>query len=231
MTHPTALQHGTVKICSLGEVAHAEFVVAAGADLFGLNFTAARRKVSVEMARAIASEVRALTGPEGLPAVGVFVDQPADEINRIADLVGLDIVQLHGSESPELAAKVERPIIRAFRSRPGLTTSEIDAHLAEMPLACLAALIDGYHPTESGGSGTVADWSLAAGAARRHPVILAGGLTPENVAVATRTVHPLGVDVSSGVEVDGRKDRERIIRFVAEARRGFASLGQANESS
>jgi phosphoribosylanthranilate isomerase len=214
---------GTVKICSLRKVAHAEYVVAARADLFGLIFAEARRKVDIRTAQGIVAEVRSQSSE--LRAVGVFVDQPVDEVNRIADEVGLDVVQLHGSEPPDMIDLIERPVIRAFRTRPGLTTREIGDYLTRTPADRLAAvLVDGFHAGQPGGSGAVADWTIAAEAAKRFPVILGGGLTPDSVGGAIASVRPLGVDVSSGVEVDGEKSRERMISFVREARSAFAAL-------
>jgi phosphoribosylanthranilate isomerase len=217
------LSPGTVKICSLREVAHAEYVVAAGTDLFGMIFAEARRKVDIRTAQGIVSEVRAQSN--GLRAVGVFVDQPVDEVNRIADEVGLDFIQLHGSEPPDMIDLIQRPVIRAFRTRPGMTSREIEDYLTQTPADRLAAvLVDGFHAGQPGGSGAVADWSIATDAARRFPVILGGGLTPDSVGGAVASVRPLGVDVSSGVEVDGQKSRERMISFVREARSAFAAL-------
>ena len=214
---------GTVKVCSLREIAHAEYAAAAGADLFGMIFAEARRKVDIRTAQGIVAEVRAQSSE--LRAVGVFVDQPVDEVNRIANEVGLDFVQLHGSEPPDMIELIERPVIRAFRTRPGLTSREIEDYLTRTAADRLAAvLVDGFHAGQPGGSGAVADWTIAAEAARRFQVILGGGLTPDSVGGAIASVRPLGVDVSSGVEVDGQKNRERMISFVREARFAFAAL-------
>lgn len=229
MTIPM-IQPGSVKLCSLRQIAHAEYVVAAGANLFGLNFAEARRKVDIETARNIVAEARTLETATHIQSVGVFVDQPVDEINRIADIVGLDLVQLHGSESSSFAESIERPVIRAFRCSPDLL-STIEDFVAQLPVGRLAGtLVDSFHAGHFGGTGVVADWTLAAQAAARHSVILAGGLTPETVAAAIRAVRPLGVDVSSGVEIDGHKNRDRMIQFVAEARASFAELTQSSIS-
>jgi phosphoribosylanthranilate isomerase len=222
------IKSGTVKICSLREVKQAEYVVAAGADLFGLIFAESRRQVDPQIASAIVAESRSLAGEASLRSVGVFVDQDVDQINRTADIVGLDFVQLHGYELPEFATLIERPVIRAFRTQTGLISQEIDGYLAASPVnRIVAALVDGFHADRPGGSGTAADWDVAVEAATRHPVILAGGLTPETVAAGIRAVRPIGVDVSSGVEVDGLKDRELVLRFVTAARRAFSELPQS----
>lgn len=216
-----------VKICSLREPAHAEFAVAAGADAIGLIFAEARRKVTMERAVEIVSELRRTQGSKDVVVVGVFVGQSADEINRIADLVELDVAQLHGDESPELAALVERPVIKALRlaatdTAPGVA-SRVEAfdRLARPPLAYL---VDPHSTDAPGGTGRRVDWTVAEEIARSTRMILAGGLTPGNVGDAIRRVRPAGVDVSSGVETDGVKDRAKVIAFVHAARAAFSTL-------
>src|SRR5687768_11908111 len=112
------LNSGSVKICSLRDVEQARVVLAAGADLFGLNFVpGARRRISVERACEIVSAVRADAKSDAPLAVGVFVDAPVDEVNRTVRAAGLDLAQLHGSEPPELIAKIDAPVIKVFRPR------------------------------------------------------------------------------------------------------------------
>ena len=195
-----------VKICGVTNVADALVAAEAGADSVGLNFTSSRRGVTVDEARAI---VEAL--PAGVLAVGVFRDHLAREVIDIAGAVGLSAAQLHGSETPRTshAVHAEVPIlIRAMAAGdPQLAT--IDDHGADV------LLLDALVP----GSGEVFDWSLVGDLTRRHRVLLAGGLRPDNVADAVAAVQPWGVDVASGVE-DGprRKDPDSVRRFVAEAR-------------
>lgn len=216
-----------VKICSLGEPGQAEFAVAAGADAVGLIFAEARRRVTTERAIEIVTELQRLEAPRRITLIGVFVDQAADEINRIAALVGLDVVQLHGGESPAFAAMVERPVVKALRltaedTGPGVA-SRIESfdRLARPPLAYL---VDPHSTDAPGGTGKPVDWTVAAEIARSSRLILAGGLTPNNVGDAIRSVRPAGVDVSSGVETDGMKDRGKVIAFAAAARAAFAAL-------
>jgi phosphoribosylanthranilate isomerase len=226
---------GSVKICSLREPEHARIACDAGADLFGLIFVpGARRLVTVETAREIVLTARAHRSEQSPLAAGVFVDQPADEVNRIADEVGLDLVQLSGSEPPEYLAQIERPVTKAFHPEAGAAESDIrrmlDAYAAAAN-APLAFLIDGFHPTLKGGTGIRADWSLAAALARSYPLMLAGGLTPENIAEAVTSVNPLTVDVGSGVETDGVKDAGKIRDFVANAKAAYArALEQMSNS-
>ncbi len=217
---------GSVKICSLREVEHARFVLDAGADLFGLIFVSgARRQIAPERAREIIRAVReGDTGKKPL-AVGVFVDATASEINQIIQFAGLDIVQLNGNEPASLLAELDAPVIRAVRPAPGMSVVEVDSIVAGYARSTrppVAFLVDGFHEVHHGGQGIRADWSLATELASRWPLMLAGGLSPETVAGAISTVHPLGVDVSTGVETDGVKDLDKISAFVINAKLGFA---------
>ena len=216
---------GLVKICSLREPAQATATVAAGADLFGLIFAPARRRVTVEQATAIAAAARAAAGNRPVLAVGVFVDAAAAEINRITETVGLDLVQLHGAEPPTLLSALSRPAIKAFRPPAGTSAATLADLIAPYQSAAvppLAVLIDGFSAAAPGGEGVRSDWHLAATVASRWPVVLAGGLDPANVAAAVAAVRPRIVDVSSGVETAGVKDAVKIAAFIANAKRAFA---------
>jgi phosphoribosylanthranilate isomerase len=218
---------GTIKLCSLREPEHAEFVIEAGADLFGLIFAPARRQVTVERGAEIVRRVIEKSHGKAPQAVGVFVDEDIVELNNIAEHVGLAFVQLHGDEPPDYLASVHTPAIKAIRPKPGETFEEIarriDAYLngARPPIAYL---IEGFHPRQAGGHGALADREMARLLAQRFPIVLAGGLTPENVVDAIEAVEPLGVDVSSGVETNGVKDREKMIDFVARAQLAFMKV-------
>jgi phosphoribosylanthranilate isomerase len=230
----TSIRSGSVKICSLREPAHAEAVMAAGADLFGLIFVpGVRRYVEPETAAAIVARARAIGGECPPRAVGVFVDADAATINAVAARVGLDLVQLSGSEPPELLGELTAPAIKAIRPSPDMGIEQVESLLIEYADAAVppvAFLIDGYHPHAHGGVGARADWKLAADLSRRWPVVLAGGLTPENVGEAIDTVGPLAVDVSSGVETDGVKNPELISAFVTNARAAFAANGYSTSN-
>jgi phosphoribosylanthranilate isomerase len=142
----------------------------------------------------------------------VFVNQPYDEVMRIAERARLAAVQLHGDEGPELCARFPLPVVKAVRvegpaSLEGLAAYDVSAFLLDAPSA-------GF-----GGSGVAFDWELARRATLARPLLLAGGLTPENVARAVREVRPFGVDVASGVErTPGVKDEDRMRRFIEAAR-------------
>lgn len=219
-----------VKICGVTEPSHALAAAEAGAAMVALNFTPSRRKVSSEKAGEI---VRALKArhPSTL-VVGLFVNRPASEVNSVAEECGLDMVQLSGDESWEHCLDVQRPVVKALRIRPG---TDIEAFLAYLDRGMemmgpesLRFLVDAYVENSYGGTGTVADWDAARRIADRFPIMLAGGLTPENVGRAIGQVRPWGVDVSSGVETDGVKDLTRIRDFVEAVRRADEDLLSSN---
>lgn len=210
-----------VKICGLRDVATAKAVAALRPDAIGLNFFA--RSVRVVEESTAAAIVRAL--PPEVEAWGVFVNHSAEDIRRIAHTCGLHAVQLHGDEPPELLATLSSlRVIRAFRiGEAGL--DEMAAYLERcralgaMPEACLIdARVEGTY----GGTGRVPPWDILAADHRRAgwpPLILAGGLNPENVAAGITAVRPWGVDVAGGVESSpGLKDLERVSRFISAAR-------------
>jgi phosphoribosylanthranilate isomerase len=154
--------------------------------------------VDADAARAI---VRAL--PASVMKVGVVVNQPADDINAAAERIGLTHVQLHGDESSEDAAAIERPIIKATSASAPLAWDDWAPDTMW--------LVDAHDPIRRGGTGQTANWLHATTLARERRVLLAGGLTPENVAEAIAIVRPFGIDVSSGVEKSpGIKDHARI---------------------
>ncbi len=194
-----------VKICGIKRPEDAAAAVDAGADAIGLNFwRPGRRYIPPETARVIAGAL-----PPFVARVGVFADEEADTIRRIADLCRLDALQLHGSESPEFCRQFDRPVLKGIKVRG---PESIDG-LARYHVA--AYLLDTLRPGEMGGTGTAFDWSLAVRAKAAGPVILSGGLTPENVGEAIRAVAPYAVDVASGVETGGEKDPAKIRAFIA----------------
>jgi len=222
------IRPGSVKICSLRKVEHARFVFDAGADLFGLIFVpGVRRQVTVERAREIVCAVRAIDESAPL-AVGVFVDAAAEEINATVRDVGLDLIQLHGVEPPGMMAQLDAPAVKVFRPKPGTDVGEVRQEIERYLGAAIppvAFLLDGYDAGQHGGSGTRTDWRLAAELAADFPIVLAGGLTPENVGEAVESVAPLAVDVGSGVETDGAKDSAKVSAFAAAAKGRFGCLG------
>lgn len=198
-----------VKICGITRAADAEIAARAGADAIGLVFAAdSPRRVDVQRARDI---VRCL-GPL-VSAVGVFVNQPLDEVRDICDAARLHYAQLQGDETPEYCSALGRPCLKAIRMKPGL---DLAAEMRDY-FHTRGWLLDAWDPGRTGGTGKTFDWQRAAGI--KGHVILAGGLTPENVGAAIRKVRPWAVDVSSGVEREaGVKDETKIRSFLEAVR-------------
>ncbi|CAN5817202.1 phosphoribosylanthranilate isomerase [soil metagenome] len=212
-----------IKICGLGDPYAAQVAVESGATALGFMLAESRRKARPDAISAILEELP-VSRP---PAVGVFVNEPAENIAAVVSAIGLDMVQLSGDEAPEILENSSVPGWKALRFTMG-TTFDAACQLIEPWLThhnpVAAVLIDAAVVGRYGGSGQRADWDLAARLAERYPVILAGGLDADNVADAIRTVRPIGVDVSSGVEVDGIKDHASIRNFIAASQQGFANL-------
>ncbi len=208
-----------VKICGLTDVPTALVASEDGADFLGLVFAPSRRQVTPVTALQIVETVKRLRRQPAL--VGVCVNLPSDEVNRLADYCHLDWVQLSGDETWEYCHKIERPIIKAVHVSPGQIAKEImdniDYHFVDKQRSVI--LLDARVGHAYGGTGQTFDWSLAVDLARQRPVILASGLTPDNVAQAIAIVNPFAVDVSSGVEKEpGRKDHAKIRSFIARAK-------------
>jgi phosphoribosylanthranilate isomerase len=215
-----------VKICGIRERQHAQVAAEAGADMIGVVFfPGSHRNAPVEQAAEVAEAARASAGPRSIKVVGLFVNENIDRINAIARRVGLDVVQLSGDETPEQIAGLELPYIATVRaSKDYQRSTEANFHqwvIADP--APLAVILDTHVPGIYGGTGTVGDWDLAAQLAGEFPLILAGGLEPENVGEAIRRVRPYAVDVSSGVEADRRKDSDKIRQFIKAARHAQAA--------
>ena len=196
-----------VKICGVTTPEDAAMAVAAGADAIGVNFwPGSKRHVTLDAAREVLAVV-----PAGVLKVGVFVDAPVEEVERHLDELELDRAQLHGDESPALFDRLDQRLIRVVRVRD---ESSFASETGWSPALWLYdAHVEGY-----GGAGVPAPWPLIAARARR-PFLLAGGLTPENVAAAVAQTRPDGVDVASGVESSSRKkDPAKVAAFIAAAR-------------
>ncbi len=199
-----------VKICGITNLKDALAAAKAGADALGFIFAPSPRRITPAQARLICREL-----PPFITRVGVFVDAPIEEVRAVVEYCGLDALQLHGSESPDCCRALGRRVIKAFRVGDAINRDEVAHFPAD------AILLDTYIAGQKGGTGCTFDWQLAAGLKLSRPLILAGGLTPENVRQAVATVQPYGVDVSSGVEKDGhpgKKDPEKIRRFIAAAK-------------
>ncbi|MEI7816182.1 MAG: phosphoribosylanthranilate isomerase [Desulfuromonadales bacterium] len=198
-----------IKICGITNLEDALMAVEAGADALGFVFFAGSpRYISPEQAAAIIQSL-----PPFVQTVGLFVNEELSTVNAVADQCGLDIVQLHGEESPDYCTAVKRRIIKAFRVKDA---SSLNA-MANYRVA--AFLLDAWSPSAHGGTGKTFNWEIAARAVGVQHIILAGGLTPENVAEAIVAVKPYAVDVSSGVESGPRqKDAGLVNRFIRATR-------------
>ena len=214
-----------IKICGIKDELTAEAVCGLSPDAIGLNFHPhSPRSVTQVVAARIARLV-----PDEVLRVGVFVNRAASEIEDLTNECRLDQIQLHGDESPEQIADVRSrlpniPVIRAWHMA-GESLADLEAHLSNchmLGIELAGCLIDSRVPGAYGGTGHTVAWGALARAYRRDswsPLILAGGLTPDNVADAIRSTQPWGVDVASGVEsAPGVKDIERVRRFIANAR-------------
>ena len=200
-----------IKVCGITRVSDALHAIEQGATALGfVLWPKSPRAVTVDRAAEIIAEL-----PSHVMTVGVFVNEPVDSIRSAAEHARLTAVQLHGDEPPAYADALDWPVIRA------VSVGEIDV-AADAWSADTALLVDNIDPVRRGGTGGAVDWSRAAGVAKTRKVVLAGGLTPENVATAIRAVHPFGVDVSSGVEsAPGVKDSDKVTQFISNARLAF----------
>lgn len=200
-----------VKLCGMTRPEDAQWAERLGADAVGLIFAQSPRRVTPEQARAISDALGPL-----IARVGVFVDAGYDAIRSVLEQVPLDVIQLHGDESPAEVASLRKlgpRIVKSIRVRDSDSLKGLDAYDVD------AFLLDAYVPGLAGGTGRTFEWSLAKELAQQHRVILAGGLTPENVPQAIVEVRPYGVDTASGIEArPGIKDRERMRQFIARVR-------------
>ncbi len=199
-----------VKICGLTSLIDALAAADAGADALGfVLWPESPRAVSVDRAAAIARDL-----PPWVTPVGVFVNAPVDAILRAIDAIGLGAVQLHGDERLEVWERIPRPVLKAV----GVDARFDPLRLGDWPRQ-VTPLLDAHDPARRGGTGRPVDWAVAAAAARVRPVVLSGGLGPDNVREAIDRVAPWGVDVSSGVERrPGVKDHGAMRAFVAAVR-------------
>jgi phosphoribosylanthranilate isomerase len=207
-----------IKICGLTNLDDAIAAAGLGADVLGFNFyPKSPRCIAEGDCGNIVAEVR--TRFPNISYTGVFVNHPAEDIARIVERCGLDTAQLSGDEPPGALNSLATSKVSAFKAVRAATNTRAIEQYAALSTGKPALLLDATAPDLYGGTGHTADWDWAAAIASRHPVFLAGGLTPENVGEAIRKVKPWGVDTASGVESAAvKKDRDRIAAFVTAAR-------------
>ena len=197
-----------IKICGITEPGDALHAVECGADALGFVFyERSPRAITPDKAQAIIAQL-----PPFVTVVGLFVNEDPRIIREVADRCHLDVIQYHGDETPDMVRIAPRRSIRALRIKENKTLGDLDTY----PVSGL--LVDAWVAGAFGGTGVLSNWGIAAEIAKKRPLILAGGLTPENVAAAIQAVRPYGVDVSSGVEESpGRKDQKKVAAFIRAA--------------
>jgi phosphoribosylanthranilate isomerase len=200
-----------VKVCGITNAGDARVAADAGADAVGLVFAESPRRMSVEEARGVCIAL-----PENVLRVGVFVDVEPAEILRVSRELGLDLVQLHGDETPETVTAVREggvKVMKAVRVRDAASLEALDGYEADL------FLLDAYSEKVRGGTGERFDWGLAKSLRGRDNIVVSGGLGPENVREAVEFFEPFGVDASSSLEDGpGRKNGELVRRFVLAAK-------------
>jgi len=199
-----------VKICGITSLEDAETAMLAGADAIGFIFyPGSPRYVTPDRAREISGKL-----PERICRVGVFVDHGSKEVRWIVQFCGLDLIQLHGNESPDYCRAFSPSVLIKALS---IQREEDLALLKDYPVR--AILADAHHPVRRGGTGKTCDWSLARKAGENHRLILSGGLNPQNILQAIEEVRPLAVDIGSGVEsLPGKKDPGKIKELIIAVR-------------
>jgi phosphoribosylanthranilate isomerase len=206
-----------IKVCGITNKTDAWMCIDAGVDALGFVFVdESPRKIEPQEAQRIINDL-----PPFVVTVGVFVNKPEDEVIKIANLCKLNIIQLHGEETPEYCAKFNRKVIKAFRIR-----SSEDINL--LPKYKVSGfLLDSYEEERAGGTGRTFEWSIAQEATKYGPIILAGGLTPENVNRAISIVRPYAVDVSTGVEekdTPGKKNKVKLTEFIRQVQNADSDI-------
>jgi len=203
-----------IKICGITNLEDALCVVEYGADMLGFVFwERSPRSITPAAAALIIQEL-----PPSIMTVGVFVDEPAARVNEVVERAGLTIAQLHGAESPEYCSNLEGRYIKVLRVKDADALASLSDYHAE------AILLDTFVKGQPGGTGASFDWSLLKDMDYDGDIILAGGLTPDNIEEALAHYLPYGVDISSGVEAEpGKKDPEKVRKFIEKVR-GFNNV-------
>ena len=194
------------KICGITDITHAFIAAEAGASAIGLVFyEKSPRHVSIPLAKEICQSL-----PPFISTVGLFVNADIDVVNRVIVETGIDLLQFHGEETPQYCENFSKPYLKAIRVKPGIDLVQYAAVYKNAK----GLLLDAFFPDKPGGTGMTFDWNLIP-QNLSLPVVLSGGLSPDNVADAIRKVKPWAVDVSSGVEESpGKKDASKIREFI-----------------
>ena len=198
-----------VKICGLTRMKDIEYVNHAHPGYVGFVFAKSRRRVTPCIAREMIKNL-----DPAIKKVGVFVNEDAEKVNEVAELCNLDIIQLHGEETPYYCTMIHKPIWKAVRIKDSVHFEQFEQYNAE------AILLDTFSAKAYGGSGEAFDWNVAKGIGEKYKIILAGGINRENMFEAIDIVHPYCIDVSSGVETEGVKDDMKIKNIIDKVRIG-----------
>ena len=225
-----------VKICGLSKLDDALAAAEAGADYLGILFEPrSRRRLDEDDARELVRAFRERWQDGGPQWMGVFANQPLEEVNRLLTHCDMDLAQLSGQESTDYCAQVCRPVVKVVHVRSDASQEDV---LKDVQNALIAyrdggymVQLDTYKEGILGGTGQVFNWDVARELARSHSIVLAGGLSPDNVTEAISHVRPWGLDVSSGVETDGRKDAAKIARFIEQVQHTDRALSLGGEAS
>jgi phosphoribosylanthranilate isomerase len=205
-----------IKICGITQVVHALAAAQAGADFIGLVFAESKRRVDKKKALQITETIHTLVKRPLI--AGVFVNLPANEVNETARYCNLDYVQLSGHEDRNYCKEIDFPIIKVIHVVDGCTSGKIIEDIENGYKSTLkhkpVFLLDTGNINHFGGTGQMFNWNLAKEIAAVYPVIVAGGLSPDNVSQLIKTARPWGVDVSTGVETNGIKDKKKIQSFI-----------------
>ena len=225
-----------VKICGLSKLDDAIAAAEAGADFLGIVFEPrSRRRLDEEDARELVRAFRERWRRAEPQWVGVFANQPLEEVNRLLAHCDMDMAQLCGQESTDYCAQVSRPVVKVVHVRSDAPQEEVLEDVQQSLAAYWdggsMVMLDTYKEGVLGGTGQVFNWEVGRELARCHSFLLAGGLSAENVAEAMRRVGPWGLDVSSGVETDGRKDEAKIVRFIEQVQRIDRALSLGGEAA
>ncbi|MDP6102550.1 MAG: phosphoribosylanthranilate isomerase [Dehalococcoidia bacterium] len=218
-----------IKICGISKVGDALAAANAGADYLGILFDPhSRRHVDADEARSLVQSFRSQWHRDEPRWVGVFANQPLEEVNNLITFCNMDIAQLSGHESTDYCLQVVRPVFKVIHVRNDVPVQDV---LEEVERSIKTyrdndhmSMLDTFKDGVLGGTGQAFNWEVAQSLALDYPFLLAGGLSPENVAGAIRQVRPWGLDVSSGVETSGQKDAAKIAQFIAQVQQADEAL-------
>jgi phosphoribosylanthranilate isomerase len=209
-----------IKICGIKSEENALLAAEAGADFIGLVFASSPRQVTPAQAKNIVAALK--KNKATVKAVGVFVNMPTPTVRKITDTCHLDWAQMSGDEPWEYCLDLSRPVIKVIKvghdNRPESVSQQLASGAQMLTGKKHIFLLDANDGNKYGGTGLTFDWNLAKPVAEKFPVIIAGGLNPENVGRAIKLIRPWGVDVSTGVETKGIKDMKKVIKFIEAVR-------------